>query len=360
MSVAGPSLAHHGRRGAAESTPRNQALQALETPRVCGRSSRAVWGCIDRAPAVEASPTRARSRVSGGAPRELSALRGDRLAGRLRGARPRRARDARLRNAPSPMSAKDRPSWASASFGPARNDRVVLHERTPPDRPARAARVASPTRFSSASGSARRPERYACSAPARLPCDNWTRPSACHAAGSLGSRRTRLAQARLGPVELAPASGPQASGQGTERVRGRQLGGAIVGGERLVVAVGHLERVPQLDQRDGAVRPELLRQQRHLRLRPRRADHANASTRMSSRRSAHRARMLCEVGAQQRCSLRPRAPCPSAWSRAAAATPPDPAQRRQHAQAQQQQQPREHPPAMLPLGPSRRAGSRRA
>lgn len=41
MSVAGgPSLAHSAR--AAESTPRNQALQALETPRVCSQGVGAV------------------------------------------------------------------------------------------------------------------------------------------------------------------------------------------------------------------------------------------------------------------------------------------------------------------------------
>jgi hypothetical protein len=106
-------------------------------------------------------------------------------------------------------------------------------------------------------------------------------------------------QPRLGPIELAPTSGPQASCQRPERIDGRDLGSLVIRGQSFVVAVRHFEGVPQLDQGHGAVRAELLFEQGDLLLR--RAELATGGLDAHEQASfGHGLRVLLKVGEEQR------------------------------------------------------------
>jgi hypothetical protein len=54
-------------------------------------------------------------------------------------------------------------------------------------------------------------------------------------------------QTRFGEIELAPAGGTRTTALGPKRIRGCHACGLIIGGERLVITVGELTSVAELD-----------------------------------------------------------------------------------------------------------------
>src|SRR5450432_3210290 len=77
-----------------------------------------------------------------------------------------------------------------------------------------------------------------------------------------------FSEPRLGELGFAPTRGAQTPGQWPERILRRHLRGSVVLLERLVVAVCQLERVSELDPRDGARRSESLGQRFSVALSP--------------------------------------------------------------------------------------------
>lgn len=70
----------------------------------------------------------------------------------------------------------------------------------------------------------------------------------------------RLLETRTCELPLPPASRAQAPGSRSEWIPRRHLGRSVVHRERFVVAVRELERVAELDPRDGAARPRVTRE----------------------------------------------------------------------------------------------------
>src|SRR4051812_17073443 len=164
----------------------------------------------------------------------------------------------------------------------------------------------------------------------------------------LRSATNGLPQPGLSQLELAPAGGPQASGQGTERIGGSQLGGSIVGGQRLVVAMRHFQGIAELDQRHRTLWAELPFELRHLGL-----GGAELAARGfdADQKSAFgdRIRMLLQIREEERARLFDAAFVHQHGGARQRRSGRGAAGRQAGAPAEHQQQPREHRAAMLAL-----------